>query len=235
MAKRLPRLLHPFPRGLLTVRSRILALLLASLFGAPSLLADEWWAWSSIEFWRESKARAWLFLGNRYDFEDGAYIQIASPRFRYEALPWLGLATGQSVLSIENTRTGDRFTQWRPELEINPHYEPVPSLSIELRNRMEWRWNEGQSFTSSRTRHRLQATWTLPHPIGPLTRIFVSDELLSDVHRHQWSENRLIPAGLTFKLGPRTDLDVFYMIFASRAQPHWRRESILGTFLRIRL
>ena len=80
--------------------------LLLSLLGASLVRADEWWAWTSIEFWRADRAKAWLFAGNRLDTQDGHYIQIVSPRFKYELLPWLDMATGQSVLSIENVRTG---------------------------------------------------------------------------------------------------------------------------------
>lgn len=226
---------HPaHPRRVKTWRDR-LAALLALLLCTFASKADEWWGWTSLEFWRQERARASLFMGNRLDLSDGPYVQIVSPRFKYELLPWLDVATGQSALSIENTRTDERYFQWRPELELNPHWNPIPSLAIELRNRMEWRWNEGEAFTTHRSRHRLQVAWTLPRPLGPLTRVFASNEWISDLHRHQGSENRLVPVGLTFKLGSKADLDLFYMRFSSRAQPHWRHESVLGTFLRVRL
>jgi hypothetical protein len=214
------------------IRVLLLLLLFVPAFRAA---ADEWWAWTSLEFWKNDRAKAWLFLGNRLDLQDGPYVQIASPRFKYEVLPWLDVATGQSVLSIENVRTDERHLQWRPELEVNPHFNLTPHLSLEFRNRMEWRWNEGEDFTVHRSRQRLQLAYTFPQALGPWSRIFISNEWLTDLHRHQWTENRLIPAGLTLKLGPRTDLDLFYLLLSSRAQPHWRQESVVGTFLRVRL
>jgi hypothetical protein len=228
----LPHPAHPLP--VKTWRDRfaaLLALILCTCAGK----ANEWWGWTSLEFWRQERARAWLFMGNRLDLSDGPYVQIVSPRFKYELLPWLDVATGQSALSIENTKTDERHFQWRPELELNPHWNPIPSVAIEFRNRMEWRWNEGEAFTTHRSRQRLQVAWTLPHPLGPLTRVFASNEWLTDLHRHQWTENRLVPAGLTFKLGSKANLDVFYMLVSSRAQPDWRQESVLGTYLRVRL
>ena len=55
-----------------------------------------------------------------------------------------------------------------------------------------------------------------------------------DLHRLQQSENRVVPLGVTFKLGAHSDLDVFYMITSLRAQAHWQHESVIGTYLRVR-
>ncbi len=99
---------------------------------------------------------------------------------------------------------------------------------------MEWRKNERAAFTTHRTRHRLQLGWTLPQPIGPLTRVFLSNEWLIDLHRQDWTENRLVPLGLTCKLSRSCDLDLFYMIFSQRGKIEWKNESVLGTYLRVK-
>jgi hypothetical protein len=213
------------------MRPLLLLLLIAS---ALPLQADEWWAWSMLEFYRKPPWTAGVFLGNRADSGDGSYVQIVSPRVKYAALPWLDLGVGLSALSIENPNTHIRYGQFRPELEINPKYDLTKSLRLEWRNRMEWRLNENAAFTTHRTRHRLQFAWTLPQPFGPLTRLFASNEWLVDLHRGQWTENRLVPLGLTFKLTPSADLDFFYMICSSRIKAEWRPESVLGTYLRLR-
>jgi hypothetical protein len=208
----------------------ILLLLAASAFAR----ADEWWAWSSLELWRQEHNSASLFLGNRLDADDGAYVQIISPRFKRAVLPWLDAGLGLSLLSIENTTTGDRFTQFRPELELNPRFLLTDHLQLEWRNRLEYRQNEGQSFTLHRSRHRLQLGLTLPDPIGPLTRVFISNEWLSNLDRMQLGENRLVPLGLTFKLSDRSQLDVFYMVLSARAQAQWQHESVIGTYWRVK-
>jgi hypothetical protein len=169
---------------------RIFLLLLLT---TTCLHADEWWAWTNLEYWRSPQTRASLFLGNRADVDDGSYVPIASPRFKRALLPWLEGGIGLSLLSIENTRTRDRLTQFRPELELNPHFDLTKHLALEWRNRLEWRWNEAQTFTTHRSRQRLQLAWTFPRPLGPLTRLFVSNEWLTDLHRLQRTENRLIP------------------------------------------
>lgn len=208
-------------------------LILLTLCLVTPARADEWWAWSALEYWRSDTSKAWIFLGNRLDADDGAYVQIVSPRFKHALLPWLDGGIGLSLLSIENTRTQDRFTQFRPELELNPHFDLTPHLAIEFRNRMEWRWNEEEALTTHRLRNRIQLVWSLPRPVGPLTRVFANNECLTDLHRSQRSENRLIPLGLTFKAGSHADLDVFYMILSSRVNALWQHESVIGTYLRL--
>lgn len=213
------------------MRPLLLCLLLLS---ALPLQADEWWAWSMLEFYRKPPWTAGLFMGNRADTEDGSYVQIVSPRVKHATLPWLDLGLGLSTLSIENPDTHHRRGQLRPELEINPKFDLTKHLRLEWRNRMEWRWNENAAFTTHRLRHRPQFAWTLPQPLGPLTRVFASNEWLIDLHRAQWTENRLVPLGLTFRLSSNADLDCFYMIDSTRAKTLWKHESVLGTYLRIR-
>lgn len=209
-------------------------LFLGILLTTLPLKADEWWAWTMLELNRTEASNTGIFLGNRLDAEDGAYVQIVSPRHKQQLLPWLDAGIGLSLLSIVGGTEQERFWQFRPELELNPHIQLSEHLRLELRNRMEWRWNERADITVHRSRHRLQLGWRLPTPVGPLTRLFVSNEWLSDLHRGQWWENRAVPLGLTFQTSAKTDLDVFYMIFSSRQQALWHHESVLGTYLRVR-
>ena len=196
--------------------------------------ADEWWAWTMLEFWHKEPWTAGVFMVDRLDFDDGAYVQMISPRVKYQALPWLDAGINLSLLSIENTTTGDRYLQGRPEFELTPKIDLTDHLRLEWRNRMEWRWNDGEEFTKSRLRHRAQLAWTLPDPIGPLTRFFISNEWLIDLHKSEWSENRLVPLGITLKTSAHTDLDLFYMLLSHHIQDDWQTESVIGTYLRVR-
>ena len=207
---------------------------LALLLTLSAAHADEWWAWTNLEVWKQKPWSGALFLGNRLDTEDGSYVQIASPRVKYQLLPWLETGLGMSLLNIENTKTHDRHLQGRPEFELNPKFDLTRQLRLDWRNRMEWRKNDGEAFTTSRSRHRLQLGWTLPQPVGPVTRLFVSDEWLVDLHRHEWTENRLVPLGVTMKISRISDLDLAYMIFSQSGAAHWRHESVIVTYLRVR-
>ncbi len=210
-------------------------LLICLVFLFPlAVQADEWWAWSTLDVWQAPPWSASIFLGNRLDFDDGAYVQIVSPRFKYNAQPWLDLGVNLSALEMARASTGDRYFQFRPELELNPKFTIAPHTKLEWRNRLEFRLNEGESFTEHRTRHRLQLTWTLPQPWGALTRSFVSDEPFVDLLQGDLSENRSLPPGLTFRTSAISDLDVFYMILSHHHSGDWQAESVLGTYLHIR-
>jgi hypothetical protein len=211
---------------------RLLLLFLVLL--ATAAHAGEWWSWTLLDVWHERPWSGGVLLVNRLDFEDGDIVQMISPRVRYELLPWLEAGVALSALNIENTSTGDRYWQFRPELELNPKFHFTDHLKLECRNRMEWRDNEREDFTTHRSRHRLQLAWTLPQPVGPVTRLFVSNEWLIDLHKGEWSENRLVPAGLTFKLTDHTDLDLFYMLLGHHLRGEWQTEQVIVTYLRMR-
>lgn len=211
----------------------LLPLLLASPL--VHLVAEEWWGWSTLEWWRSERVTASMFLGNRFDFEDGATVQIVSPRLRYEISTWLDAGLGASLLSLESPGTGHRHLQGRPELELNPHWQLTPRLRFDWRNRLEFRWNEGEAATFHRSRQRWQLAYALPRWAGPLTRVFVSNEWLMDLHGNGWNENRLVPAGLSLRIHPRAELDLFYLLLSSRPLAGCQAESVLGTHFRYRL
>lgn len=207
--------------------------LLAFVVPGP-LQADEWWAWTMLDFVHEAPWTVSVFAGHRFDDADAFTAAFVSPRVHYEAAPWLDLGLNLTLLDIANPRTSERTSQLRPELELNPKLNLTPHLRLDLRNRFESRWNEDESLTTHRTRHRAQLAWTFPHALGPWTRVFISNEWLIDLHRQNWVENRCVPLGLTFRTGPQADLDLFYMIDSTRPRQDWRHESILGTYLRLR-
>lgn len=209
-----------------------LALLLL-LATALRVQADEMWNWAALDLWQQPGRKAWLFLGNRLDTVDGPTVQIVSPRFRQSVQPWLDFGLGLSVLSIENTTTNERRLQLRPELELNPRFELTPHLTLEWRNRFEWRMNEGEAFRSHRLRHRLQLSADLPQPLGPVTRFFFSNEWFIDLQRRDYTENRAVPLGLTLRMSPHVDLDLFYMIVSTMPVRTWQHESVFGTYLRV--
>ncbi len=211
------------------------ALLLGSLFAlaAVTARADEWWAWTMFDVWREPPWSAGVLTVNRFDFEDGAIVQMVSPRIRYELCSWLDTSIALSTLSIDGDH--GRYWQFRPELEIDPHFDLTDHFRLEWRNRMEWRDNEGsEDLTKNRLRHRVQLAWTFPRQVGPWTRVFVSNEWLIDLHKSDWTENRLVPAGITFKTSAHSDLDIFYMLLDHRQRDGWETEQVTGTYLRVR-
>ena len=200
-----------------------------------SVQANEWWAWTLLEFDSRPPLTGGIFLGNRADEHDGSHTQILSPRCKYAASPWLDLGLGLSTLSIESPTTHQRYAQLRPELEVDPHLQLSDHWRVDSRNRLELRWNNDPDLpVHPRTRHRLQLGYTLPQPAGPLTRLFASHEWIIDTHHGTWTENRLVPLGVTLKLSPKADLDCFYLLLETQHSASWQHESVLGTYLRLK-
>lgn len=214
---------------------RFLPWLLLTLTMAPPASADEWWAWALLEFDSRPPLTSGLFLANRTDEHDGSHTQLLSPRFKYTAAPWLDLGLGLSALSIESPTTQQRYTQLRPEIEVDPHLQLSEHWRLDSPNRLELRWNDDPDLpVHPRTRHRLQLGYTLPRPAAPLTRLFASHEWIIDAHDGTQTEHRLIPLGVTIKLTPKADLDCFYLLLETQHAPAWQHESVLGTYLRLK-
>lgn len=209
-------------------------LFLYFIFSLSPAWADEWWAWSWMEAWHENQSSAGVFLANRYDDDDRGLLQLVSPRFKNQISPWLEMGLGLSFLRLKDITTNDHELQVRPEIELNPHFDITPELRLDWRNRLEWRWNERESLKTSRFRQRLQFSHVLPKAFSPWTRLFVSNEWLIDLNRHQWTENRLVPLGMTFKTGRRSDLDLFYMQLSTKIQESWQHESMFVTYWKVR-
>ncbi len=53
-------------------------------------------------------------------------------------------------------------------------------------------------------------------------------------YKLEWSENRVVPAGLSFATSAHTDLDLFYMLLSHHQHDDWQTESVIGTYLRVR-
>jgi hypothetical protein len=123
----------------------ILGMLL--LFARHGLSADEWWAWATTDLWRSAPFTGSVFLGNRFDFEDGAIVHIVSPRLKYGPTSWLDARVGLSLLKIDTPAAHNQHLQGRPELELNPKFNLTQHLRLDGRNRMEWRWNEAEAPT----------------------------------------------------------------------------------------
>lgn len=212
---------------------RPLILLLPLLI--PAIVhADEWWGWTMLEVVHQPPWTAGALLGFRFDDADAFTSEFISPRVHYEAMSWLDVGFNLTFLNIADIRTSEHYTQIRPEFEMTPKLQLTPDLRVDLRNRFEARRNQQDALTTNRYRNRLQVAWTLPKPIGPLVRVFANNEWLIDLHRQSWTENRLIPLGLTFNAAANADFDLFYMIDSTRPKTDWRHESVLGTYLRLR-
>jgi hypothetical protein len=70
---------------------------------------------------------------------------------------------------------------------------------------------------------------------GPLAAVYFSDEWLVELDRGDWTENRLIPVGLTFAVTKQVAVDLFYMVRFFRGDEAWANEQVAGVSLKLTL
>lgn len=219
------------------LKSRIfVALLLTTGSGvARAELGADVWAWLDVTVWKNEDSRFHLFSHQAMSDGRGPIVQLISPRFKHRVQPWLELGGGFSMLRIERGG-GDEsfFDQVRPELEFNPIIKLGKFWTLHFRNRVEMRWDRWSGEPRPRLRQRLQLTRTL-QDIGPLAAFYFSNEWLEELDRGDWTENRAVPAGLTFKLTEKAAVDLFYMIRSFHLDSVWTTDHVFGVFLKLAL
>jgi hypothetical protein len=219
-------------------RAFLAVVLVSAVLRGPSAstasAGEEFWTWTSLDVWQSDPWSLHLLLDNRIAEGRGSYLQLVTPKLDLALSPWLTAASGLGCLWIEPVSGGDPVSQGRLELELNPAF-PVGDWRLHLRNRWEIRYPEWRGAPSHRFRHRIQVSRKLDHP-GPLSAFSASNEVFVDLEENLWTENRLIPASLTFPLTSQVRVDLFWMIRSSRsAGEEWSQDQIAGTFLHLSL
>ena len=193
------------------------------------------WLWQDVTYWQNEQTRAHVFLFEAFEEASAPTILMVSPRLKHRPLPWLECGAGFSLLRLTRGVPGEGvFNQERPELELNPLCNLGPHWRLHFRNRAEVRWEEWQGEPRPRLRHRLQFTRNL-NGVGPLQSVFFSNEWLIELDRGDWTENRWVPVGLSFRLTDKLGLDLFHMVRSFRQDDGWRHDQVAGVFLKVRL
>jgi hypothetical protein len=151
---------------------------------------------------------------------------------RLQVKPWEHLSFGLNYTFIEKdirTKQGDEvFTQQqRAEFEINPHWQLNDHVTLNLRNRLEYRWLQGQP-DNVRSRHRLEFVFPVKGA-KPLAELFTSYEFFYDYDRNRQSEWRVAPLGFHFKFSERVALKTYYVAQNIHGTRRWDTSHLLFT------
>lgn len=193
----------------------------------------QFWQWATIDLHKNENWRLYLYADNRIgDDVSDAYLQILSPRVKWSAHENFDFGLGYAWLNINPLLGGEEFWQHRAEFEFNPKFTTGP-WSFHNRNRMELRWNNGEGKRRPRLRNRLQVKYRLDKGLAPLTYLYVNNEFFFDLSVGRFSENRLVPLGIGFKLTENTTLNLFYMRQSIQGRNDWRHANVAGTFLQV--
>ncbi len=191
------------------------------------------WLWQDVTLWQQETTRFHWFFHEALEDGTTPSVLLTSPRLKHRPVSWLELGAGFSILRITRGEEQEGFfNQERPELEFNPMLNLGPHWRLHFRNRAEVRWNEWQGKPRPRWRHRLQFTRDL-QDLGPLRAFYFSNEWLIEQDRGDWTENRLVPAGLSFRLSDSVGLDLFHMLRSFRFDDGWRHDHVAGVFLKL--
>jgi hypothetical protein len=127
---------------------------------------------------------------------------IISPRLIYQRSErWafgLNYRFQQSGLETPPPGENDWQNQHRVEMETNPSFPLATNLTFRLRNRFEHRWIE-DSPDDNRSRHRFELLFR-PPGWGPVTSVYVMNEIFYDWDSLEFTQNRFFPFGIDVRL-----------------------------------
>ncbi len=157
---------------------------------------------------------------------------LVSQRVPIDPWPFLGFSVNYTFLDQQVRNATDTAWSWRQtqraEFEVNPRIQLSERVQLFVRNRLESQWIEDRSGAVLRSRHRPELTYALKGR-GPVTELFTADEVFYDYDVNQVVQNRFVPLGLTFRLGPKVNLRVYYMWQALSQNDGWQNNHILWT------
>jgi hypothetical protein len=206
---------------------------LALIVPASSLARDDFQFWTQAQMRVFDGERLDGFIGTEVRFTDDASrfsYWVINPRAVYQINPDLQSALGYYYAE---SRPSNRPSvhQQRGQFELNPRWNFEGGWRLSNRNRIELIWVEGNRRMQSRLRHRFELS--MPFTGLPnARRFFVSDEFYFSLNREKITENRLVPAGVSFDLGSGKTLDVSLMLRSRRVGDSWEHPVVLSTAFR---
>jgi hypothetical protein len=122
----------------------------------------------------------------------------------------------------------------RAEFELIPHLQLGDEARFNCRLRFENRWIEGLGSWNPQFRARPEIVFPI-HGLAPLVEIYTQNEFFYDLKRDRFTEDRLVPAGLTFQLGHHARLRLNYLLDTIHTTSRWDHLHVLQTQLLISL
>lgn len=160
-----------------------------------------------------------------------SYYRLAE-NFAFEANRYIDLELHYSFLHFIPTGGSSFQNSNRIEFEVNTTIPLRNNLQLLGRNRVELIRVQGNSKWQTVLRHRSR----LIIPISGLCYVVsynISDEVFYDTNRRKFTQNRLIPAELTFEFTPTISMNVFFMIRNnySSSRQKWYNAAVFGSNL----
>lgn len=210
---------------------------LALMISSRGFAGDELATWQALNLkYLDTRYIDLVFYGEvRSSFEPSRFGGfLLSQQTKFDLHPNLGGGINYTFISSPARKTDHLQDTHRAEFELTPHFKVGDGLEVNARQRLELRWVEGQNGMSERSRSRLQLDFPM-HDLGRLSSVYVSGEIFYDYSQHKFTESRIVPAGMTFRLTKKTSLSAFYMLQELRSGHEWYNRHVLGTTLSVSL
>ena len=190
------------------------------------------WNWLCLNLWQNDTHKVHAYFDNRLvDDVKEENVWVGSLRYNYALNSTLQLGLAYTYLDVRNVDTDTWTHQQRVEFDFNQKFKISEAWTLTFRNRMEVRFIEDRSDSSSRFRHRIQLS--RPVEIGPICSYYTNIEGFYILDTEKINEVRTVPIGLDFKMNEKTHLSLFYMIQSNRvgSTASWNHGHVLGTNL----
>lgn len=129
----------------------------------------------------------------------------------------------RSIVSHSSWRWQNRI-----ELEANRIFHPSCYFEIRTRNRFEIRWLENVRTTQYQFRQQTMLFVPIENA-GRLKAYSFYNEVFYDISTSRFTQDRLYPIQLTYKLSDRVDFEAFFMIRFFLHEDAWKKSAVLGT------
>jgi len=163
-----------------------------------------------------------------HDISRFYYVRI-NENLVYHFLPYLDLEAHYGF--IRKKPVGSKFiSDNRLEFEVNPFVRLENGIWLKVRNRLELIKQQHIAHIRFILRHLFLISIPIEN-CGRLTGYSAWDEVFYNFDRKKFTQNRLVPLNLTFKIREDLKVDLFLMmrIFFSNSQ--WNRSYVIGTKL----
>jgi len=166
------------------------------------------------------------------DFYNELQRWQGSAKLNYQWFEHTSLSLGFATLEDNIGRTGSQI-EYRIYPAISHTVALTTSLDLKIRNRIDFRKREFEEDFANRSRHRIGLQYDLPD-WGPLDYVFASDEFYINWDTGNLDQNRIIPAGLGFRISETLTMEAYYLLRLDDNGGRWDRTHVLGTHLKIK-
>lgn len=164
-----------------------------------------------------------------HDLRRFTYYKL-SEGLAYKALEDLDLEVHYSYINFKGVAANHFANRNRIELEANPTIKLPCGVDLKWRNRLEFIKEQDVLHIKYVCRQRL----TLVFPIkrkGRLKAIKIADEVIYDLSRKRFTQNRFYPLELSFDLSKGVNLELYLLQRTLYSSGKWFRQVALGTNL----